>query len=102
MMKSPQVAIAARLDLLQIWNYLADQESTRKATEVVEKIVLEFDRLAENPGMGHRRDEVTRRPLLFWRVYSYLIVYHASKKGIRVARVIHGARDLRAVLKDVS
>lgn len=57
---------------------------------------IEF--LAKNPGAGHSRTDLTSRPLKFWPV-SYLIVYAHDVKTMRVVRVIHGSRNLAALLK---
>jgi toxin ParE1/3/4 len=55
--------------------------------------------LAQFPGMGARRE--FRNPKLagmrLWpitRFPKYLIFYQPTKRGIRVVRVIHGARDV--------
>jgi antitoxin ParD1/3/4/toxin ParE1/3/4 len=57
-------------------------------------------RLAEAPGLGHLRDDLTDEPLRFWAVYSYLIVYRPETDPLEIVRVLHGARDVRAVLGD--
>lgn len=57
-----------------------------------------FRELAANPGLGHRRSDLTRRDLRFWSVYAYLIVYDPNADPIRVARVLHGRRDVRSTL----
>lgn len=43
---------------------------------------------------GHRRDDLTSRPLRFWRVYDYLIAY-APEKPLLVLAVLHGRRNPR-------
>jgi len=55
--------------------------------------------LAENPGIGHTREDLTARPLKFWRVYSYLVVYDPSSRPLRIIAVLHGARDVKQLLK---
>ena len=35
------------------------------------------------PGQGHRRKDLTRRPVLFFPLYSYLIVYQADVDPIQ-------------------
>ncbi len=49
------------------------------------------------PGMGHKREDLTQRNVLFWRVRSYLVVYRDSRP-LRIVRVIHGKRDVRTLL----
>ena len=38
------------------------------------------------------------RGLRFWRVAPYLVIYRQSEGGIEIVRVVHGARDLPALL----
>jgi len=47
-----------------------------------------FRKLAEVPGMGRKRDELTHRDVLFWALYSYLIIYRNSQ-SLRIVRIIH-------------
>ena len=51
------------------------------------------------PGIGHRRQDLTPRPLLFFPLYSYLIVYRRDDRD-RIVAVIHGRRNVKGVLKD--
>ena len=46
--------------------------------------------LGSQPGIGHLREDLTRRPVKFWPVYSYLIVYDPETK--------HGNRDIGEIL----
>lgn len=41
------------------------------AVRVRHALYLAFDLLASRPGIGHARDDLTARPLKFWRVSSY-------------------------------
>ena len=55
--------------------------------------------LAEFPHNGHKRDDVrTSEPVLFWPIGSYVIVYRPEPKPIVIVRILHGARDLDALL----
>ena len=51
------------------------------------------------PGLGHRRQDLTDRPLKFWSVYSYLIVYDPTNSPLTVIAVLHSARDVAHLLK---
>jgi plasmid stabilization system protein ParE len=85
---------AARLDPLQIWNYLAETSSLSVADKVLADIRTGIRKIASSPSLGHRRDDLTDLPLRFFRVHKYLIVYDARTNPTKVARVLHGARDL--------
>jgi antitoxin ParD1/3/4/toxin ParE1/3/4 len=56
-------------------------------------------RLAERPGIGHGREDLTDRPLKFWSVYSYLVVYDPESQPLTIIAVLHGARDVGEWLK---
>ena len=96
-----ELTARARLDLLQIWNYLAERASLDVADKVAADIESAVERLVQTPGLGHRREDVTARDCLFYRVHSFLIVYRPKTKPLHVLRVIHGARDLPEALEDL-
>jgi len=55
-------------------------------------------RIAKNPGIGHKREDLTDKPVLFWPVGSYLIIYNPTKKPVEIVRVLHGARNIPSLL----
>jgi plasmid stabilization system protein ParE len=59
---------------------------------------MRFRNLGEMPGMGHYREELLDKNYKFWSVHSYVIVYRWEVKPIQIIAVLHGARDLNAVL----
>jgi toxin ParE1/3/4 len=82
----------AEADLLDIWNFIAN-ESLEKADIFLQKMENKLKILAENPGVGRKRDELLPN-LRSFPVGSYLIFYYSINKGIEVVRVLHGARDI--------
>ena len=61
-----------------------------------------FKSLAAEPLSGHRREDLDPpgRQFLYKTVLRrFMIVYHPTPEGIRVARVVDGTRDLRVVLR---
>ncbi|MFZ1624037.1 MAG: type II toxin-antitoxin system RelE/ParE family toxin [Gammaproteobacteria bacterium] len=85
----------AETDILEIWNYIAD-DSVAAADRWVDRLDEQFRVLAMQPAMGRARDELARdvRSLPFGR---YVIFYVPLDDGIDVVRVLHGARDIDAV-----
>jgi len=67
---------------------------------VLDALEHTFHRLAETPHIGHLREDLTTRPVKFWGVYSYLIVYDPASAPLTVVAVLHGARDVEHLLKD--
>jgi plasmid stabilization system protein ParE len=54
--------------------FIAD-DSVNAALRVWGSLEQAFEQLAETPEVGHRREDLTNRPVKFWSVFSYLIVY---------------------------
>jgi antitoxin ParD1/3/4/toxin ParE1/3/4 len=57
-------------------------------------------RLAQMPGLGHLREELSDEPVRFFPVYSYLIIYRPETDPLEIVRVLHGARDVHTILGD--
>ena len=87
---------AAR-DIEEIWEYIA-RDSVRAASRMRQELLAACRRLAQSPRIGHRRQDLTDKPVLFWSVYSYLIIYNPVTKPLEIVRVLHGAQDLPRVL----
>jgi len=94
-----RLAPEARADIQEIWTYIANDNL--EAAGRVRKAFLDSCRqLAKHPRLGHRRSDLTtREDVIFWPVYSYLIVYRPRTKPLQILRVLHGKRDVRSVLR---
>jgi toxin ParE1/3/4 len=88
---------AARADLGEIAAFIR-QDSPEAAKRVIKSLQEAMGRLAERPGMGHFREDLTHQPLRFWPVYSYLILYSPETRPLLVLRVLHAARDVQSLL----
>lgn len=53
--------------------------------------------LVRFPHQGHRRRDLSARPLRFALVREYLIAYAAEEKPLWVVAVIHGRRSPRVM-----
>ncbi|MGE3508133.1 MAG: type II toxin-antitoxin system RelE/ParE family toxin [Vicinamibacterales bacterium] len=61
-----------------------------------------FELLTDNPGIGHSREDLAGgRPLKFWSVYSYFVVYDPASAPLTVVAVLHGERDVEQLLKNI-
>jgi plasmid stabilization system protein ParE len=94
-----ELSAAARLDLLDVWNYLADAASLDVADKVAENIEEAIGQIAKSPEFGHRRPDLTSRNILFYRVHSYLVIYRPDTKPLHVIRILHAARDVKRLLQ---
>ena len=48
--------------------------------------------------MGHKREDLTAYPVLFWPVGAYLVIYRATSYPVEIVAVTQGARDIPAFL----
>jgi len=95
---SPYVlAPAAASDIHELWEFIAD-DNVAAADRVVDELFEAMALLAVRPGMGHVQMDLASKPLRFWRVHSYLIVYLPETKPLEIVRVLSGYRDLQAIL----
>jgi plasmid stabilization system protein ParE len=92
------VAPDAEADLQQIWRYLLGEAGLAVANRIQSELVDAFEGLAEIPGKGHRRPDLTNRDVLFLSVYQYMIVYRRGAM-IEIVAVLHGKRDIKRLLK---
>jgi plasmid stabilization system protein ParE len=92
---------SAENDLFEIWCYIA-QDSTDAANRVEEAIHDACRLLARSPHVGQIRPDLTRRALRFWTVNpfkNYVVIYDPDTRPLRILRILHGARNIRELLK---
>lgn len=94
------LAPEAAIDLVQIWRYLKRQGGIETADRVESAIRDKIVFLAENPGVGHLRENLTNETVKFFPVFSYLIVYRPGTKPLQIVAILHGHRDVEHILKD--
>ena len=86
----------AALDLDEIWEFIA--EATLDAADrVIADILAALDTLVAFPNQGHKRPDLTSRPLRFTLVREYLIAYAPDEKPLWIVAVIHGRRNPRVM-----
>jgi addiction module RelE/StbE family toxin len=84
----------AAADFQQIWSYIS-KNNLEAADRLVSEIRDECRRLLKNPRLGHKRTDLTARPVRFWPVRRfYLIIYEVQKAQILVVRILHGSQDI--------
>ncbi len=92
-MKRFKLSVEAARDIREIWIYIA-ADSVKAASKVRLALLDACQRLAENPGIGHVRADLTDQPVLFWPVGSYLIIYDPPSKPVSIVRVVKRACDV--------
>ena len=90
---------AAQGDLLKILEYL-EGENPDAILKVVDAVDEAMQLLADHPGIGHIRPDLTAQDVRFWTVFRYLVIYRPDTNPLEIVRVLHGSRDLRRLLRD--
>lgn len=89
----------ARTDLREVKNYIAE-DSIESSRRVVSEFRRAFRQLVKMPGMGHSRGDLTRAPVRFWRLRSYLIIYRPETQPLEIVAVLHGKRNVKRILRE--
>jgi toxin ParE1/3/4 len=80
----------AVVDLDEIWEFIA-RDNPIAADKVIAEILAALDNLVSFPKQGHKRPDLTTRPLRFTLVHEYLISYAPDEKPLWVVAVMHDA-----------
>ncbi len=92
----------ARFDLDEIWEFIR-ADNLDAADRVIAEVLSAIAALVPFPGQGHRRPDITSRPLRFILVREYLIAYAPEEKPLWVVAVMHGRhspRVMASILRD--
>ena len=93
------VSAEAQDDLFEIWQRIA-VDSVELANRVDDEFHDLFASLGRMPGQGHVRKDLTQRPVLFFPLYSFLVVYQPDASPIRIMAVLRGRRNVKRILKE--
>jgi toxin ParE1/3/4 len=91
----------ARGDLDAIWDYIGvEHDRPAAAHRLVEALFERFAMLARHPLAGQARADLAdvAKDVRSFSLGNYVIYYQPVSDGVRIARVLHGARDARAAL----
>jgi antitoxin ParD1/3/4/toxin ParE1/3/4 len=95
------VSAEAQNDLFELWQRIA-QDSVDLANRIENEFYDLFAALSRMPGQGHTRKDLTKQPVLFFPLYSFLVVYQPDVKPIRIMAVVRGKRNVKHLLKERS
>lgn len=99
-MKHPFYSPQAKTDLREIATYLASRD-TAAARRVIGDLRERCRLLARQPGLGPLQPDLGPevRVAVVW---PYVVYFRTVPGGIRVERVLHGARDIDAILRGLT
>jgi toxin ParE1/3/4 len=87
----------AERDIEKVWDYIR-QDNPVAAREMVNRIYEALDLLTDNPQIGHSREDLTSKPLLFWTVRPRYHIIYRLKDIVQVIRILPADRDLKTIL----
>jgi plasmid stabilization system protein ParE len=94
--KSYELHPEAYVDVDEIRGSIA-ADNPDAADRVITEMFNAIERLVPFPHQGHRRTDLTSRPLRFIRVRDYLIAYAPDEKPLWVIAFMHGHRSPRVM-----
>ena len=92
MPKTYSLSDTAQLDYEEILEYIGN-DNPFAARKVSTQFKTAFDQLADHPYMGHKREDLTLKPLRFWPVGNYLVIYDPNASPLQIIRILSGYRD---------
>jgi toxin ParE1/3/4 len=100
-MTSARLAPAARRDLLEATRWIAADNPT--AAVALREGVAKVARILGEHLIGNLRPAVANSPFRFLGLtgFPYVVVYNPERRPPLIVRVLHTARDLPEVLRDL-
>ena len=89
----------AQDDLTNIRDYYLEEAGYRIARQMLVEFVEAFRFLARTPGAGHKREDLAEdRPVLFWQMRNYLILYKLGSAPLQIVSIVRGSQDIPTLL----
>lgn len=93
------VSDRAREDIKDIYRHIAG-DNVSAARRVRGAFIEKFRLLAGQPLMGEARDDLAGN-LRMLTADSYVVLYRPKDAGIEIVRIVHAARDITALWRNV-
>ncbi len=92
------VSREAQRDLFEIWDRIAS-DSQALADRIHSEMHSVFESLGRMPTLGHTRADLTDKAVRFFSIYSFLVIYQADTRPVRIVAVVRGKRNVRKALE---
>jgi toxin ParE1/3/4 len=101
-MSAAVFAPRARRDLLAAVRWIA-KDNPAAARALRDAVIAAARRLGDHPQIGAARPELAGEPYRFLTLtgFPYVIVSNAARTPPLILRILHGARDLPELLRDL-
>jgi toxin ParE1/3/4 len=97
--RSVRWSVRAREDLFDLYDYLRGESSPRAALDFVTRIEERCEQIAEFPRSGKARPDI-RSSLRIMPFETVVIAYDVVGDQVAIAQIVHGRRDVEALLRD--
>ena len=84
---------SARLELVELWAYLADEAGESVADGQMDRLFASLETLQQFPEIGRLRPEL-RPAVRSYLVKPWVIFYRHDTKALTILHAVHGSRDL--------
>jgi len=91
-----ELSVAAEEDLLAAWNYISHDDMDA-ADALLDRVAAVCRKLADWPDLGRERLDLGQEMRSF-PVETHVVYYRVNSEIVEVVRVLHGRRDVDAVL----
>jgi len=103
-MSEYQLTERAQQDLDDIVDYIAGKMENPDGAEVVlEYLYQAMQEVADRPGRGHTRPDLTNRPVRFYRrdkAHKYYLIFDPGSRPITILRIASVRRDFLSLLDE--
>jgi plasmid stabilization system protein ParE len=86
-------------DMAGIVSFLHKKVSSHRSMLVEKALWAGCAEIVRFPGLGHVRQDLTSKNLLFYMVDRYYLIFERTPADVLVHAVIHGARDVPTILR---
>jgi antitoxin ParD1/3/4/toxin ParE1/3/4 len=91
----------AQEDLTAIRDYYLEKAGARVARQMLVEFVEAFRFLGRAPGAGHKREDLSEdRPVLFWAMRDFLIIYKRDSSPLQIVTIARGTRDIPTLISN--
>lgn len=84
--------------MVETWGFIA-KDNPQAASKLIREIKDRFEIIQEHPEIGPRRDRLGEGLRVHFH-RDYAMYYRFTNADVIIVRVVHGARDLRALRFD--
>jgi antitoxin ParD1/3/4/toxin ParE1/3/4 len=89
----------AQEDLTDIRDFYLEEAGRRVARQMLVEFVEAFRFLARTPGAGHEREDLAEdRPILFWPMRDYLVLYRPGTNPLQIVTILRGSQDIPGII----